>query len=99
MTKIWKKISLSVCLLILLLGISVSAAEPGSKNPYDNPQNFAAVEAGWISADTVKPGDVLRYRFQIRDIDIKSYVGYEERVFKVVVTWSCLLYTSDAADE
>ena len=88
--RVWKKISLSVCFLVLLLGISVSAAEPGSKNPYDNPQNFAAVEAGWISADTVKPGDVLRYRFQIRDIDIKSYAGYEESVlsvFEVVVTW------------
>lgn len=91
MVKVWKKICLSICMFLLLFGVTVSAAEPENKNPYDNPQNFAAVENGWISADAVTPGDVLRYRFQIRDIDIKSYEGYGDgeaaSVFKVVVTW------------
>ena len=48
MVKVWKKICLSICMFLLLFGVTVSAAEPGNKNPYDNPQNFAAVENGWI---------------------------------------------------
>lgn len=81
------KVFLFSCLCVTLLCAQVSAAEPGNKNPYDNPKDFASVSEGRVSAETVKQGETLRFSFKLTDRDIKSYQEFEEGVFRVRVVW------------